>query len=68
MTEQKRRTPPTDVIAVTLPELMARLSCGRRTAETIAIAAGAKIKIGHRALYHIGKIEAYLEKAADQGA
>ncbi len=63
----KERKPETGgAITVGLPELMARLNTGRRTAENVAVAAGAKIKIGKRTLYHVGKIEAYLEQLADQ--
>ena len=53
-------------ITVQLPELMARLNTGRKTAEKVAIAAGARIKIGRRVLYHVGKIEAYLDQLTDQ--
>ena len=45
---------------------MARLNSGRQTAETVAAAAGAKIKVGRRTLYHVGKIEAYLDKLANE--
>ena len=53
-------------MTIGLPELMARLNSGRRTAETVAAAAGAKIKVGRRTLYHVGKIEAYLDKLANE--
>lgn len=63
----KERKPETGgAITVGLPELMARLNTGRRTAENVAVAAGAKIKIGKRTLYHVGKIEAYLEQLAEK--
>lgn len=69
MVKQIERVPVSgDAIAIALPELMAKLGCGRCTAEKIAAAAGAKIKIGRRTLYHVGKIEKYLETLADQGA
>ena len=67
MYHMKERKPETgDTIAIGLPELMARLNSGRRVAENVAAAAGAKIKIGRRTLYHVGKIEAYLDKLADE--
>lgn len=63
----KDRKPETGgVMTIGLPELMARLNSGRRTAETVAAAAGAKIKVGRRTLYHVGKIEAYLDKLANE--
>lgn len=63
----KERKPETGgAITVGLTELMARLNSGRQTAEKVAGAAGAKIKIGRRTLYHVGKIEAYLDQLADQ--
>ncbi|MCR5810981.1 MAG: hypothetical protein K6G34_06225 [Lachnospiraceae bacterium] len=63
----KERKPENgDTITIGLTELMARLNTGRPTAERIAVAAGAKIKIGKRTLYHVGKIESYLEQLADQ--
>ena len=61
------RAPETGAaITVTLPELMARLGTGRKTAEDVAAAAGAKVKIGRRSLYHVGKIEKYLEQLANE--
>lgn len=47
-------------ICVSMPTLMKMLDCGRPTAETLAIAAGAKIKIGKRALYNVDKIKHYV--------
>ena len=67
MVKQIDRAPATgDALVIALPELMAKLSCGRCTAEKVAAAAGAKIKIGRRTLYHVGKIEAYLDQLAEQ--
>ena len=69
MVKQTDRAPVTgDAITIALPELMAKLNCGRCTAEKVAAAAGAKIKIGRRTLYHVGKIENYLDTLTDQGA
>lgn len=47
-------------ICVTMPTLMAMLDCGRPTAENIATAAGAKFKVGKRALYNVDKIKKYI--------
>ena len=67
MNHKSERKPETGgAITIGLSELMARLNTGRPTAERIAVAAGAKIKIGKRTLYHVGKIESYLEQLADQ--
>ena len=64
--KKERKAGTGAVITIGLPELMARLNSGRQTAEKVADAAGAKIKIGRRTLYHVGKIEAYLEQLAEQ--
>ncbi len=67
MRQKVDRMPETGgAITIGLPELMARLNSGRQTAEKVAAAAGAKIKIGRRTLYHVGKIERYLDQLADQ--
>lgn len=67
MYHTKERKPETgEVMTIGLPELMARLNSGRRVAENVAAAAGAKIKIGRRTLYHVGKIERYLDQLAEQ--
>lgn len=69
MNKQTDRAPIAgEVLAVGMPELMAKLNCGRCTAEKIAAEAGAKIKIGRRTLYHVGKIEKYLETLTEKGA
>ena len=69
MNHKSERKPETGgAITVGLTELMARLNSGRQTAEKVAAAAGAKIKIGRRTLYHVGKIEAYLEQMAEKQA
>ena len=47
-------------ICVTMPTLMTMLDCGRPTAENIAQAAGAKFKVGKRALYNVEKIKKYI--------
>ncbi len=47
-------------VCVTMPDLMKMLDCGRPTAERIAEAAGAKFKIGKRALYNVDKVRKYI--------
>lgn len=42
-------------------ELQAYLSIGRSTAEKIGIAAGAKRKVGRRALYDVEAIDRYVD-------
>lgn len=48
-------------MATDLPGLRAMLTCGRTTAERIAKAAGAEIKIGGRRLYNVEKVRRYLD-------
>jgi hypothetical protein len=62
-------------ITVDINGLMGMLSVGRQTAEQIATAAGAGLKVGRRKLYRVDKITAYLdelqadtEQAAVKGA
>lgn len=47
-------------VCVTMPNLMIMLDCGRPTAERIADAAGAKFKVGKRALYNVDKVRKYI--------
>ena len=54
-------------ICVTLPTLMTMLDCGRPTAESIATAAGAKFKVGKRALYNVDKIRKYINTMQVKG-
>lgn len=49
-----------DNICVNMETLTALLDCGRPTAESIAKQAGAKFKIGKRALYNVDKIKSYI--------
>ena len=46
------------VDTATLQEI---LSCGRKTAVEIGTAAGARTSVGRRVLWHIGKIQKYLD-------
>lgn len=49
-------------ITVNLEALKAKLGCGNKTARDIAERAGAVYKIGKRVLYHVPKIERYIER------
>lgn len=48
-------------ITVDIIGLMAMLSCGRATAIQIGHDAGAVLKVGRRTLYHVPKVEQYME-------
>lgn len=50
---------------VTMDEVLKYIHCGRLTAERIAQAADAKIKIGKRALYNIKKMLEYMENTEE---
>ena len=47
-------------ISVNINELMAMTGTGRGSAEKIAAAAGAVIRIGRRKLYNVQKIQQYM--------
>ena len=54
---------------VNIAGLQDYLTIGRNSAEKVATAAGAKIKIGTRSVYDLQKIDAYLETLSEkQGA
>ena len=53
-----------DARAVDLKGLQTILSCGRKTAETIAHDAGARVQIGKRVLYNVHKVQEYLDEIA----
>lgn len=65
---QKTRNNPAiglqERIAVTSEELASLLSCGRSTAVEIGTAAGARVQVGKRVLWHTEKIRHYLDKIA----
>ena len=44
-------------ITIDTPELMQMLTCGRVTAVEVGTRAGARIKIGKRVLWNVGKIQ-----------
>ena len=52
-------------LTYTAEGLKSALGCGRYSAEKIALAAGARIKIGSRVLYDRKKVEKYLAEHAE---
>lgn len=50
---------------VDTPELQQMLGCGRKSAVDIGTAANARIQIGRRVLWNIGKIEKYLDAISE---
>ena len=52
---------------VNLTGLCDYLTIGRNSAEKVAAAAGAKIKIGARTVYDLRKIDAYLDAVPQEG-
>lgn len=63
-----RKTTENDLpkrITVDLPTLMKMLGVGKSSASQIAKAAGAELFIGRRHLYHVGKIEKYMDSLAE---
>jgi hypothetical protein len=56
---------PENAIAVNIQQYCLLLGCGKQSAEKIAAAAGAKIKIGKRSLYSIEKTRIYLDSIAE---
>lgn len=52
-------------LAVDIEELSAMLSCGNVTARKIGEDAKAKITVGRRVLYSVGKVEEYLRIIAE---
>lgn len=51
--------------ALSTPELMKALSCGRSTAVKIGTAAGARVQFGKRVLWNTEKIKAYLDSISE---
>ena len=45
--------------------LQEMLSCGRKTAVEIGMAAGARVSIGRRVLWHVGKIQKHLDAISE---
>ena len=42
------------------------LSCGRKTAVDVGIAAGAKVVIGRRVLFNVKKIQQYIDEVSGE--
>lgn len=62
--EQLTTTIPKNAIAVNIQQYCLLLGCGKQSAEKIAAAANAKIKIGKRSLYNIEKTKTYLDSVS----
>lgn len=60
MRETIKRKTRIEPRTITTEELMGALSCGRTAALQIGEAAGAKIKVGRRVLWIVGRIDEYL--------
>jgi hypothetical protein len=45
--------------------LQAMLSCGRKSAVDIGNAAGARIQVGRRVLWNVGKVQKYLDAISE---
>lgn len=56
---------PEILLAVDIERLAAMLSCGQASARKIGEDAGARIEIGRRVLYVVGKVEKYLNTIAE---
>lgn len=58
------RTEYNERILIDADALQTTLNCGKCTAEKIAAAAGAVVRVGKRKLYNVKKLETYLESIA----
>jgi len=54
-----------DKVLVDTVTLQGITSCGRVGATKIGMAAGARVKVGKRALWNVDKIRAYLEQISE---
>lgn len=52
-------------LCVSRKELAKLLGCGQASADKLAVAAQARIKIGKRIIINIDKIRSYLQKASE---
>lgn len=52
-------------LCVSRKELAKLLGCGQASADKLAVAAQARIKIGKRIIINVDKIRSYLQKAAE---
>ena len=64
-TTKQENTRISDKLAVDAIELQTLLSCGRHTAEKIGMKAEARIKIGKRVLWNVGRLRDYLDSISD---
>lgn len=55
-----------DRLAITTERLQGVLDCGRPTAVEIGTLAKARIEVGRRVLWNIGKIQKYLDSIATE--
>lgn len=53
------------VLCVSRKELAKLLGCGQASADKLAVAAQARIKIGKRIIINVDKIRSYLQKASE---
>lgn len=53
-------------VAVNAETLAKILDCGRPTAMKIGAKAGARVKIGHRVLYKVDRINQYLDRLIEE--
>ncbi|MCD8014600.1 MAG: hypothetical protein LUG99_15785 [Lachnospiraceae bacterium] len=52
-------------LTVDIDRLMSMLCCGKATARKIGEASGAKIHVGSRVIYHVGRVEEYLNSLTE---
>ncbi len=50
---------------VDTPELQAMLSCGYQAAMCIGTEAGARVQVGRRVLWNVGKIQRYIDSVSE---
>ena len=65
-TNKNENLSPDKKLAVDTKELQEMLGCGRHTACEMGMRANARIQLGKRVLWNVGKIRAYLDSAAGQ--
>lgn len=65
-TNKNENLSPEKKLAVDTKELQEMLGCGRHTACEMGMRANARIQLGKRVLWNVGKIRAYLDSTAGQ--
>ncbi len=63
--ERKSDLTPDRKLSVNTRELQELLGCGRHTACKIGKLAGARMQLGKRILWNVGKIKAYLDQEGE---